>query len=217
MGSKERRQRERDEVRAKIMDAARELFAKEGIEAVSMRKIADAVEYSPTIIYQHFADKDALLHELCSEDFGALARSISVEIAKVADPIKRIEQIGLAYARFGIEHPNHYRLMFMTPYHGKRMDAEEMCKKGNPDEDGYAFLKHAVTEAIAAGRLPERADRCGPDLAGALGGRCTGWCRWRSPNVTIPGLNGGRSKQRIRLMLDTLQRGMARDPEKEPQ
>ena len=47
------------------MNAARELFATEGIEAVSMRKIADAVEYSPTIIYQHFADKEALLHEIC--------------------------------------------------------------------------------------------------------------------------------------------------------
>ena len=103
------------------MDAARELFAAEGIEAVSMRKIADAVEYSPTIIYQHFADKDALLHELCA-GISQPSPHTFAEIARVADPIERIQKIGLAYGRFGIEHPNHYRLMFMTPYHGKRMD-----------------------------------------------------------------------------------------------
>jgi AcrR family transcriptional regulator len=215
MGLKERRQRERDEVRTKIMDAARELFAAEGIEAVSMRKIADAVEYSPTIIYQHFADKDALLHELCSEDFGALAHTFA-EIAKVTDPIQRIEQIGLAYGRFGIEHPNHYRLMFMTPFHGKKLDAEEMRKQGNPDEDGYAFLKQTVTEAIAAGRYRSgltNADLISQVLWAALHGvvaleitKCNDpWLEWRP------------FEQRMKLMLDTLRRGMARDPVKDSQ
>jgi AcrR family transcriptional regulator len=215
MGLKERRQRERDEVRTKIMDAARELFAAEGIEAVSMRKIADAVEYSPTIIYQHYADKDALLHELCSEDFGALAHTFA-EIAKVTDPIQRIEQIGLAYGRFGIEHPNHYRLMFMTPFHGKKLDAEEMRKQGNPDEDGYAFLKQTVTEAIAAGRYQSgltNADLISQVLWAALHGvvaleitKCNDpWLEWRP------------FEQRMKLMLDTLRRGMARDPVKDSQ
>jgi len=215
MGSKERQQRERDEVRAKILDAARELFAAEGIEAVSMRKIADAVEYSPTIIYQYFADKDALLRELCAEDFGALAQTFG-EIAGVADPIQRIEQIALAYVRFGIEHPNHYRLMFMTPFHGKELDAEEMSKQGNPDEDGYAFLKRAVAEAIAAGRYQRgltSADLISQVLWAALHGlvaleitKCNDpWLEWRP------------FEERIKLMIETLQRGMARDAVKESQ
>lgn len=215
MGLKERRQRERDEVRGKILDAARELFAAEGIEAVSMRKIADAVEYSPSIIYQYFADKDALLHELCSEDFGALAQTFG-EIASVADPIERIEQIALAYVRFGIEHPNHYRLMFMTQFHGKKLDAEEMSKKGNPDEDGYAFLRQAVREAIAAGRYRiglTDADLISQVLWAALHGlvareitKCNDpWLEWRP------------FEQRIKVMLDMLQRGMAKFPAKDSQ
>src|ERR1700733_6318625 len=113
MGSKERRQRERDDVRAKIINAARDLFVAEGVESVSMRKIADAVEYSPTVIYQYFADKDALLHEICTEDFASLADTFR-ELAKIEDPMERIRQIGLTYGKFGLAFPNHYRLMFMT-------------------------------------------------------------------------------------------------------
>jgi AcrR family transcriptional regulator len=63
------------------MDAARDLFARDGVEAVSMRKIAEAIEYSPTAIYLHFADKDALLEELCANDFGSLAQAFNKEAA----------------------------------------------------------------------------------------------------------------------------------------
>jgi AcrR family transcriptional regulator len=215
MGLKERRQRERDEVRGKIMDAARELFAAEGIEAVSMRKIADAVEYSPTIIYQHFVDKDALLRELCGEDFGALADTFG-EIASVTDPIERIEQIGLAYGRFGIEHPNHYRLMFMTPFHGKKLDAEEMSKKGNPDEDGYAFLRQAVTEALAAGRY--RSGLTNADLISQVFWAAVhGLVSLQITKANDPWLEWQPFEKRMQLMLDTLQRGMAKLPEKDSQ
>jgi AcrR family transcriptional regulator len=211
MSSKERRQRERDEVRAKIMNAARELFATQGVEAVSVRKIADAVEYSPTIIYQHFADKESLLRELCTEDFGALAATFN-QIAHVADPIKRIEQIGLAYARFGLEHPNHYRLMFMAPCPGEKLTDDDLARKGNPDEDGYAFLRHAVSEAIAAGRYREEltdADLISQVVWSAVHGVVAlqivkgndPWLEWRP------------FERRIQLTLDTLQRGMMH-PEK---
>ena len=65
MGVRERRDREREEIRTRILDAARELFATEGYEAVTMRRIADRIEYSATAIYFHFRDKEALLQELC--------------------------------------------------------------------------------------------------------------------------------------------------------
>src|SRR3954466_15581850 len=114
MGSQERREREREQVRTRIMDAARDLFAKEGVEAVSMRKIADAIEYSPTAIYLHFADKDALLEELCANDFDALAHTFN-DAASIKNPIDRIKALGLKFMKFGLKHPNHFRFMFMTP------------------------------------------------------------------------------------------------------
>jgi AcrR family transcriptional regulator len=150
MGIVERREREKLEIRTKILDAARELFAREGYDAVTMRRIAEAIEYSPTAIYLHFKDKETLVRELCEEDFASLAKAFQ-KIAREADPLERLRKIGMAYVDFGVEKPNHYRLMFMTARHAP-MEMKEL-EKGNPEEDAYAFLVATVAEAIARGRL----------------------------------------------------------------
>ena len=156
MGPRERREREREEIRTKILDAARELFVSDGYEAVTMRRIAEKIEYSPTAIYFHFRDKETLLHEICDTDFLTLAHEIALA-GQIADPIERMRATGLAYVRFGIEHPNHYRLMFMTP-HPPFAD-EHKVERGNPEQDAYAFLKAMVEEAIVQGRFkPELTD-----------------------------------------------------------
>jgi AcrR family transcriptional regulator len=149
MGIKERREREKDQTRTRIMDAARELFASEGYEAVSMRRIAQEIEYSPTAIYVHFADKQELFREICSEDFARLA-TVFAKLAKIEDPLEQICQIGQEYIRFALEYPNHYRLMFMTRHVHEPGEALPESK-GNPDEDAYAFLKMAVQRGISAG------------------------------------------------------------------
>src|SRR5215213_5161587 len=104
MGTLERRERERQDTRTRIMDAARDLFAREGYDAVSMRRIAEAIEYSPTAIYVHFRDKQDLLFQICQSDFVALAQGV-VELQKVQDPIERVRRMGHAYIRFGVQHP----------------------------------------------------------------------------------------------------------------
>ncbi len=152
MGTAERRERERQELRTRILDAARELFADEGYDAVTMRRIADKIEYSATSIYFHFRDKQALMRELCDEDFGALAVEFQ-KIAKIADPIERLRRIGQAYVGFALSHRNHYRLMFMTPHPESMRPEDSRLTRGNPEEDAYAFLKATVAEALAAGRL----------------------------------------------------------------
>jgi AcrR family transcriptional regulator len=157
MGPRERREREREEIRTLILDAARELFAAQGYEAVTMREIAKRIEYSPTAIYFHFKDKEALLHEICDADFGTLAHQLA-ETARIADPIEKLRATGAAYFRFGVEHPNHYRLMFMTP-HPPLHSEDSQLRRGNPAEDAYQFLKDIVAEAIAQGRFrPELND-----------------------------------------------------------
>jgi AcrR family transcriptional regulator len=164
MGTKERREREREEVRTKIMDAARDLFVRDGYESVSMRKIAEAIEYSPTAIYQHFTDKAELMQRLCEHDFKSLAH-VSAELAAIADPVERIRKLGHAYIRFAARHPNHYRFMFMTPHAELRgeeilRDAyEKDCGKDNPNENSYLLLQMACAEAIEQKRLrPELTD-----------------------------------------------------------
>src|SRR3954470_13943056 len=96
MASIDRRERERLETRTRIMDAARELFAREGYDAVSMRRIADAIEYSPTAIYVHFRDKQDLLMQICQCDFLSLAVGVG-ELERIADPVERIRRMGHAY------------------------------------------------------------------------------------------------------------------------
>lgn len=163
MGSKERRERERDETRQRILDAARELFATYGYEGVSMRKIADKIEYSATTIYQHFKDKEALIKELCSGDFRQLA-AVMQGLLRLKDPIERIWKCGAAYIQFAISYPNHYRLMFMTPYPVTTEDLspEDRDVKGNPEFDAYALLRKLVDDAVNAGIV--RDPKADPEL-----------------------------------------------------
>lgn len=194
MGIKERREREREELKGKILEAARALFLEHGYETVTMRQIASAIEYSPTAIYHHFKDKRAVFVALCATDFSSLAAKFR-KIAKIADPIERLQTTGRAYAAFALEHPNHYRLMFMTPHppHGPE---ETGIDHGNPEEDAYAFLKWTASEAIAAGRI--RTELADPELLsqivwaavhGIVSLRITKssdpWVAWRSEKRTV--------------------------------
>ena len=147
MGTKERREREREEIRTLILDTAREMFAAEGYEAVTMRRIADRIEYSPTAIYFHFKDKEALIRELCEHDFLELAQKFGT-IARIADPIERLRRAGQLYLQFGLDNPNHYRVMFMTPH--PKIEPHTL-QQGNPEQDAYAFLKTIVADAIQQG------------------------------------------------------------------
>jgi AcrR family transcriptional regulator len=155
VGSKERRERQRVETRERILDAAREMFVARGYEATTMRAIATAVEYTPTAIYHHFVNKEALLTELCDRDFRALATAFQ-RIGRIEDPIERIERIGAAYVQFALDNPSHYRFMFMTPRPGALNTG---VRVGDPTQDAYAFLRDTCTEAILSGRIrPEYED-----------------------------------------------------------
>jgi len=157
MGIKERKQRERGEVRERILDAALEFFATEGVEGVTMRALADAIEYTPPVIYSHFRDKDAIIRELCNRQLRALAKHFG-SIAAVADPVERLRGIGRAYVDFGLDNPSHFRFMFLTA-HPLAPDEDDDLNRGDPREDAYAFLKHTAEAAIASGKLkPEFTD-----------------------------------------------------------
>jgi AcrR family transcriptional regulator len=151
MKSATRRKQHQDELREKILDAARELFVTVGVEAVSMRKVAEKIGYSATTLYNYFEDKVALLHALCDADFGALHESFQ-KIRRIADPIERLRRLGQTYIRFALHYPNHYRLMFMTPRVPRDRD-EGACSEiehDDPDQDAYALLRATVVEGLAA-------------------------------------------------------------------
>src|SRR5580692_5765674 len=128
MGVQERRAREKKELRQEILDAARDMFVREGFENVSMRKIAEKIEYSPTTIYLYFKDKADLLDCICEETFARLVRKQNALDQSVSDPLERLRRGSRAYIEFGLKHPNHYKVAFMMP---EPFDDPEHCVRAH--------------------------------------------------------------------------------------
>jgi AcrR family transcriptional regulator len=208
MGVKERREREKSETRDKILDAARELFVTEGYEGVSMRRVAEKIEYSPTAIYVHFADKNELFHELTRQDFARLQQVMqSAEMPD--DPIERLRQIGRNYVQFGVRYPNHYVFMFMTPHPAHEPDDEDREIMGNPEMDAYALLKTVVQDAISAGCFREEVQD--PELVSqTLWASVHGVISLNIAKCKDPWVEWRPLADRAEMMLDVTLRGLLR-------
>src|ERR671912_360414 len=86
MVTEARRERQRREVRQGILDAARTIAARDGWQAVTVRRLAEQVEYTPPIVYQHFANKEAVLLELVREGFHTLRTALDNARESTDDP-----------------------------------------------------------------------------------------------------------------------------------
>lgn len=148
MGVKERRARQKQNLRQEILDAARDLFVSEGYQNVSMRKIAERIEYSPTTIYLYFKDKAELLNSLCDETFAQMVATFEELQAEGGDPVDCLRKGMRAYVAFGLRYPNHYLLTFMIPIPDKETkDPEAMGFKA------FAFLPMLVGDCVQEGRF----------------------------------------------------------------
>ena len=112
MGILDRKQRQKDEVRASILDTAWQMVVTEGWHSFSIRKIADAIEYSVPVIYSHFENKDAILLEFNRKGFQLLADSLAQAKAGQPEPANQIRAMGRAYWKFAFENKEYYQLMF---------------------------------------------------------------------------------------------------------
>ena len=151
MGVQERRAREKKELRQEILDAARELFVHEGFENVSMRKIAEKIEYSPTTIYLYFRDKSDLLDCIIEETFARLVRKQTMLEQTVADPVERLERGLRSYIEFGLKHPNHYKVTFMMP---QPVSDPDLCPRSREmGQKAYANLRRMLAECAEKGLI----------------------------------------------------------------
>lgn len=112
MGIQERRQRQKEEVKASILQAAWAIVEADGWQALSIRKVADAIEYSVPVIYDHFENKEAILAEFTRRGFRLLTEQIGQAIATTKSPEKQIEAIAGAYWAFAFGHKEYYQLMY---------------------------------------------------------------------------------------------------------
>jgi AcrR family transcriptional regulator len=113
MGRKERHERDRSRVRQAILTAARELFVAEGYRNVSMRKIADRIEYSPAAIYSYFPGKDDIFFALAEEGLRLLAQQALDAMPELADPLARLRRGLWSFYEFSKAHPEYFELMFL--------------------------------------------------------------------------------------------------------
>ncbi len=152
MGVKERKLRQRKFLRQEILDAASELFVKEGYENVSMRRIAEKIEYSPTTIYLYFHDKAELLEQVCYETFLQLSQHLTRILDQSGDPLERLRRGLIAYVHFGLDNPHHYRASFMMPA-PEGFDESKYVQPDSPGMQAFDFLRRCVFDCVAAGKL----------------------------------------------------------------
>lgn len=112
MGILERKLRQKEEVRTSILRTAQEIVSNEGWQALSIRKIAEAIEYSVPVIYDHFQNKEAILLELTKQGFQMLNTELQKAKKRSNDPEKQIEAMAFAYWEFAFDNKAHYQVMY---------------------------------------------------------------------------------------------------------
>ncbi len=152
MGVQERKERDKDEMRLRILNAAQKLFLEKGFEKTSIRNIADKIEYSAGTIYLYFKDKNELLFHLHVQAFEGLVKELS-GITPHEKAIDRLEDMGRHYIKFAFENPELYELMFIME---APMDSLE-CKDEVWDDGMKAFdlLRILVSDCIKEGYLSD--------------------------------------------------------------
>ena len=151
MGVKERQGREREAVSRAILDAARDLFVSHGYQNVSIRKIAERIEYSPAAIYSYFASKDDIFLALAAEGFHRLDEKVQAAM-KTDDPLENVRACWWAFYEFSQDQPEYFELMFV----------DRSVPRITQQWEGFEFLQQmlnnavtAIQKAIDAGAFPK--------------------------------------------------------------
>jgi AcrR family transcriptional regulator len=169
----QRREAQRDSARRAILDATEQLLLEDGYDEFSIRRLVERCGYAAPSIYHYFRDKEGLLDALIDERFAKLTAQLK-RVPRGPDPVANIRGLALAFVRFGLRNPEHFRLLF-TPRAGDQ-------KPPPSGEEARKFLEETLTALWESGRL-----RTGdPQTAGqALSVLCTGlvWSRISRPDA----------------------------------
>jgi AcrR family transcriptional regulator len=154
MGIKERQDREKQAVRQSILDVARDLFVTEGYRNVSIRKIAERIEYSPAALYSYFASKDDIYMALAEDGFRRLEAKINASLTG-GTPLDQVRAGWWAFYEFSKEQPAYFELMFV----------DRSVPKIAEGWEGFEILQSLMADAtlwlqraIDAGQLPPTAN-----------------------------------------------------------
>lgn len=197
MGISERKQRERAGLRSAILDATRELAAELGWNAVTLRRIAERIEYSPATVYEHFANKEAILAALADQGYVELAASLRRACGKERDGDGALRAIARAYWRFADRSPDMYQVMFELAGVSGAVSGD----KGAAAFAAFAVLKDGVESAAAA---------AGVQLADSSDEAASMWAAWHGLiSLTMSGRMVGGKRRAEKLIDSTTERLLA--------
>ena len=146
MASKERIQRQKEETRSKILTAALHIVKEEGWQALSLRKIADSIEYTAPIIYEYFTNKEAILKELTRQGYLLLCSRLVEARKKHRLPAKQLEAMWTAYWNFAFAEKVYYQVMFGVEMNCCAMEAA----LGEEDESPYDLFTEVIRHILTA-------------------------------------------------------------------
>ncbi|WP_205509295.1 TetR/AcrR family transcriptional regulator [Longitalea arenae] len=146
MGIAERKEKQKQDLRKAILDASMKLFVEQGYENVSIRKIADLIEYSPTTVYLYFKDKNEILFNLHEIGFQKMAE-YTADIFTIKNPVVRLHKMGEYYMKFGLENPEFYDLMFILQAPMEALQTIDNCQWKSGDQ-ALGKLKETIQECM---------------------------------------------------------------------
>lgn len=145
----ERKERHKESLRQEILDAAREILLAKGYAYLSMRRIAERIEYSPTTIYLYFKNKDDILYQLCVETLERQFEVLSAAGVDQPSPYLRLRAALRAYVDFGLSEPDRYKIAYMADL-SRYVSTASILEQGGAADKLIALMCHRVHEALAA-------------------------------------------------------------------
>jgi AcrR family transcriptional regulator len=150
MGVNERKERHKEDLKKEILAAAQQLFVERGLEATSIRNIAEKIEYSPATIYLYYKDKNDIIHALHQEGFKQLTKHFQESIQNVSDPFEQLLTIGRAYIQFAIKHEDIYNLLFITKEPLEHVE-RSLNEEWGEGEDAFGLLVNLINACQQTG------------------------------------------------------------------
>jgi AcrR family transcriptional regulator len=144
--------------RDRILSAAKLVLESEGIDGLTIRRVAQRAELSPMALYRHFADKDALLNALMEDGLAAWEKI--VRGIRARDPLEWLEALGEAYLDFALTQPHRFDAAFFLPAPAARRFPDDFAAGRSP---AIAMVMARIDQAKADGRLRNQ-----PTLEAAL-------------------------------------------------
>jgi AcrR family transcriptional regulator len=208
MGSSERKERQKAELQQRILRAAREIVIRDGFAALTMRKIADVIEYAPGTIYLYFENRDEIAKQLCLQGYQELLDCLK-PTAAIADPRDRLRTMAASYVHVGLTNTATYRLIFMEDPKFTNVALSEVPIDGSGGAGTQSFqLLVTIFDDMKANRsllIDANSTRLAEIFWTSLHGIL-------SLKLTFPGFLTTPSEELVKIMTDTFLAGLTPPP-----